>query len=87
MTMENPPLENVFPIEHWDFPISCVFLRGLNTFTLRKQAKPQKVRLEDILANRLANLLKAKFSMANLACSFAEFSVVLLGGSSQSESG
>ena len=62
------------------------FLKGFKHLD-PKQAKPQKVRLEDILANRLANLLKAKFSMANLACSFAEFSVVLLGGSSQSVSG
>ena len=25
MTMENPPFEDVFPIEHGDFPISCEF--------------------------------------------------------------
>ncbi len=23
MTMENPPFEDVFPIEIWDFPVSC----------------------------------------------------------------
>ena len=22
-TMENPPFEDVFPIENWDFPMSC----------------------------------------------------------------
>ena len=23
MTMENPPFEDVFPVEHGDFPMSC----------------------------------------------------------------
>ena len=23
MTMENPPFEDAFPIENWDFPMSC----------------------------------------------------------------
>ena len=34
MTMENPLFEDVFPIEHWDFPISNVMLvfRGVHVF-------------------------------------------------------
>ena len=28
MTMENPPFEDVFPIEHGDFPLPCQFTKG-----------------------------------------------------------
>ncbi len=30
MTMENPPFEDVFPIENWDFPIVMLVFRGVN---------------------------------------------------------
>ena len=30
MTMENPPFEDVFPIENWDFPIVILVFRGVN---------------------------------------------------------
>ena len=29
MTMENPPFEDVFPIEHWDFQCHVSFLRDV----------------------------------------------------------
>ena len=29
MTMEHPPFEDVFPIEHGDFPMSCLVFRGV----------------------------------------------------------
>ena len=32
MTMENPPFEDVFPIENGDFPMSCYF-SGVYSFS------------------------------------------------------
>ena len=35
MTMENPPFEDVFPIEHGDFPASHVSFQGCQGFLSR----------------------------------------------------
>ena len=31
--MENPPLEDVFPIQDGDFPLLCLFTGGYGIFT------------------------------------------------------